>query len=808
MLLLVGLALAVESGIGLDTLAPAMIDIPVSTAGPAPDRFPILGPFRLVGIVGGVRTYEAPHPVRPRALFYERQPTGLELFKGERHLVYNADPVSRGTAGTWEANGSSVLVRIRPESDRPGSGDYTMTYPTATLREESLRFRGGDARAWAFRSAQVDDVTRQGVLLSGRATVAWDVTIPEGAHLRFDLGILPPEVGEGLVSDGAQLEIRVGAAVVALVDAAIGRFVSIDAPLPPSTTPARLTLSVQSDDPTLDHVFVASPSIVVPKANPRRMVFAFIDTLRRDHLPTYGYERATAPQLDEWAKDAVVFEDARTVAPWTLPSARALWTGRHPELFSQSRTVQEVLRSHGWATGAYVGNVYLSSNFDMDKGWGEHGCLNWPGAEFQTWRARDFLRRHRDEDALLLVHFMDLHLPYKEPARYRRLWAGDGPRGLRELFNRTILMQVATHQRELVRPYLIDRYDQNLRYVDDQLAPLLNELGDNATVVLFADHGEEFFDHGDLEHGHTLYDELMRVPLVIKSPGLSPRRASQSVTLMDVSPTLLDLVGIPTSELGAELEGHSLVVAAKTGADPALDGRPVAIGRALYGGVQWGSVVDGKKYITTKGREELYDLASDRVEAHDLGRQGASPDAGRQALSEGVQRDVVLAFRIAPSGRPNKPIRIDVDVPGGVSQVWVGDDPTSISKAVVLSADGDTVKLEFESRLREHREVFIVPARPAEEIVGEVGVRVVGKMTYFDRLRSTPYDGRGADLSTTRSGSTAVEVTWAILPLPLGEAIVGSDGELTGALEALGYTTGEAPAQLPLLEPDEAPTPP
>ena len=118
------------------------------------------------------------------------------------------------------------------------------------------------------------------------------------------------------------------------------------------------------------------------------------------------------------------------------------------------------------------------------------------------------------------------------------------------------------------------------------------------------------------------------------------------------------------------------------------------------------------------------------------------------------------------------------------------------------------MKLEFESRLREHREVFIVPARPAEEIVGEVGVRVVGKMTYFDRLRSTPYDGRGADLSTTRSGSTAVEVTWAILPLPLGEAIVGSDGELTGALEALGYTTGEAPAQLPLLEPDEAPTPP
>ncbi len=805
MLGLVGFALAVESGIGLETLAPAVIDIPISSMGAAPERFPIVGPFRLVGIVAGVRTYEAPHPVRPRALFYERQPTGLELFKGERHLVYNADPIARGTAGTWEANGSSVLVRIRPESDRPESGDYTLIYPAATQREETLRYRGGDARAWAFRSAQVDDVTRQGVLLSGLATVAWDVAIPEGAHLRFDLGILPPEVAEGLTSDGAQLHVRLGDAALAVIDAPVGRFTSIDVVLPPSTGSARLTLSVASDDPTLDHVFVASPSIMVPKTDPRRMVFAFVDTLRRDHLPTYGYERATAPQLDAWAKDAVVFEDARTVAPWTLPSTRALWTGRHPELFSESRTVQEVLRSHGWATGAYVGNVYLSSNFDMDKGWGEHGCLNWPGAEFQTWRARDFLRRHRDEDALLLVHFMDLHLPYKEPSRYRRLWAGDGPRGLRELFNRTILMQVATHQRELVKPYLIDRYDQNLRYVDDQLAPLLGELGANATVVLFADHGEEFFDHGDLEHGHTLYDELLRVPLVIKSPGLAPRRATQPVTLMDVTPTLLDLVDIPVSELGHPPDGHSLLTAARTGSDPALDGRPIAIGRALYGGVQWGSVIDGKKYITTKGREELYDLASDGVEARDLGRQGESTDAGRQALSEAVQRDVVLAFRVVPTGRPNKPIRVDVEVPGGVAQVWVGDDPTSITKAVVISAQGDLVKLEFESRLRENREVFIVPARPAQEIVGEVGVRIVGKMTYFDRLRSSPYDGRGSDLSTTRSGSSAVEVTWAVLPLPLGEAIVGSDGELTGALEALGYSTGEPPAQPPSDEQDEVP---
>ncbi len=785
-----GAALAETSAVGLDYLPAAELSIPLSSAGEVPEKTALRGPFRLVGVVDGVRTYEARHSIRPRALFFERQPPEMELFRGERRLMYDADPADRGMAGTWEATASSVLVRVRAESERPVVEDYHLVYPPALAREERLRCTGGDAAAWAFRSAQVDDVTRHGVLLSGAASVGWDVTIPEGATLRMEPGILPPEVDEGARSDGATLEAWVGTVKVGVVRVTEARFDAIELPLPASSGPARLRLVVTDADTALDHVFVASPTLHVKPAKPRKVVLAFIDTLRRDHLPTYGYERATAPKLDAWAKESVVFEDARTVAPWTLPATRALWTGRHPEHFASSRTLQEVLRKRGWATGAFVGNVYLSSNFEMDRGWGEHGCLNWPGAAFETWRARDFLRRHQDEDALVLVHFMDLHLPYKEPSRYRGIWEGERPRGLREMFNRTILMQVAEYQRERVKPFIVGRYDQNLRYVDDQLSALLGELGDDATVVLFADHGEEFFDHGDLEHGHTLYDELLRIPLVVRSPGLTPRRVDAPVTLLDVAPTVLDLLGIPTTELGAELEGASLAPAARTGDTTTIADRSFAIGRALYGGVQWGSVADGKKYITTKGREELYDLRADPGEAHDLVRTGGSTDAARTALATDLDRELVLALRVTVSGRPNKPVRVDLQVPGGVEHAWVGDEPTAITRAEVLAVHGEFVELEFESRLRDNREIFIVPKLAGEDVVGSVGVRIEGRMSGFDNLHANPFDGSGTELSTTRAGAVEVSVTWAVLPLPVGEAIVGADGELSAALEALGYTTG------------------
>ncbi len=804
--LVLSVAFGATGDVGLDFVAPASLTVPVSLALTAPTEIPLVGPFRLAGVLEGVRTYEAPSPVRPRALYYEREPQGMELHKGARLLVYSASPFDRSAPGTWEANADSILVRVRADAERPRDGSYTLVYPAATEREEGLRFRGGDAREWAFRSAQVDEVSRHGVLLPTGATVSWALEAAAGKRLRFDLGILPPEIESGAPSNGATVTVQLGDNVVAIeFIAPAGGFRTVDVPLPDVGAGELLRVSVADADPANDHVFLASPSVYTASSTPKRIVMAFVDTLRRDHLPTYGYERPTAPKLDAWAKEAVVFEEARTTAPWTLPSTRSLWSGRPPEAWSEALTVQELLRERGWATGAFVGNVYLSSNFEMDRGWGEHRCLNWPGANFQTWQGRDYLRRNPSQDSLLLVHFMDLHLPYKEPRRYRHLWAKEDPGGLTGLFNRTILLRVALHQRELIRPYLLDRYDQNLRYVDDELGAFLGELDDSATVVLFADHGEEFFDHGDLEHGHTLYDELMRVPLVVKSPGLAPRRVPGSVALTDVAPTLLDLVGLAPELLGSDTEGHSLQTLARGEPDLAVTDRDLALGRVLYGPVQWGSLQGTEKYITTRGREQLFDLATDPGEKKDLAEAGGSVVSGRIALARGTGRDVMQAIRVSPLGRANRQISVDMHVPGGIAHAWVGDDPTSTTLAEITSVEGEYVHMRFQSRLRENREIFVVPNRPADEVIGEVELKIVGRSSGYDRLRALPNDGSGAALSRARSGPTALDVTWAVVPLPLGDSLIGSDGELTGALEALGYTTGEAPTDDNARDDDAAP---
>ena len=113
-----------------------------------------------------------------------------------------------------------------------------------------------------------------------------------------------------------------------------------------------------------------------PTENPKTVLLLFLDTLRQDHLSLYGYDRPTTPRLDEWSKDASVFTNARSVAPWTLPSARTMMTGAHPERWSKAPTVQSHFAEHGWATAFIAGNIYLSSTFEMADGWGTHRCVN------------------------------------------------------------------------------------------------------------------------------------------------------------------------------------------------------------------------------------------------------------------------------------------------------------------------------------------------------------------------------------------------------------------------------------------------
>ncbi len=792
-------AFAWAGGVGLAVAPFAEIEVAVVEPVAIPEDLPVTGPFRLVGVVDGVRTYEAPLPVRPRVLFYERPPDGMVLKSGRRNLYYSNDPLDRGHPNSWEFTANSLMIRVGRLGARPTNGDYTLRYPRATRRERALsRTAEEDAAIFARRTAQVDEVSRQGVYLPVPALAGWDVDVPERGILRFSVGILPPEVADGSASDGADLFVEVVAPdAVDLDGPEVGRWrvtpgafadhrVDLSAY---AGRRVRLRMRTMDTVPTRDAVFIASPTVFTPTEKPRRVVLAFIDTLRRDHLPTYGYKRATTPKIAAWAKEGVVFDDARTVAPWTLPSARTLLTGQEPENWSVTETLQHRLAAQGWATGAYVGNVYLSSNFQMADGWGEHNCVNWPRASYEVAHARRFLADHADQDALVMVHFMDMHLPYQEPRSYRGLFAGKAPSGLAGGFNRNQLVRAAMRQRDLVKQYLVDRYDQNLRYLDDELSGFLAEQPDDAIVVLFSDHGEEFFDHDSVEHGHTLYDELMRIPMFVHAPGQTPATVAAPVSIADITPTVLDLLG----QAAPGLFGRSLATLITRGADATFDHRVRAFGRPLYGFEAWGAVRDSVKYSTIAGTERIIDLAADASEIDDLVPAGSDPEPGRAWLAEGLGRPVNLVYRFTPTGHSRRGVTIDIRVPGGIARWWIGDDPTKLSVAEATQVDAETLQVSFASRLNTHREVFVLPTLPVLENVENVEM----KLAQQDDMTALHYenaDGAGTLLGRTRTGGWVLEASWGVMPMPTGTATSGADPELKAALEALGYAVGTGDA--------------
>lgn len=784
---LVSAAVAWAAGMGLADAPFAEIEIPSATAPVIPEDIPVHGPFRLVGVLDGVRTYEAPIPIRPRVLFYERAPDGMVLHEGARNLFYSNDPLDRGHPNSWEFTADSIMVRIGRTAARPTDGDYTLQYPRAATRENALSRRPEeDAATFARRSAQVNEVSRQGIYLPAPAAAGWNVDVPPNGVLRFSAGILPPEVADASASDGADVAVEVDNAQVAKWRVDPGAFVDRRVDLS-RWAGQRVLLRVRTVDAetTRDSVFIASPAVYSPTNTPKRVVLAFIDTLRRDHLATYGYRRSTTPKIDAWAKAGVVFDDARTVAPWTLPSARTLLTGQEPENFASSETLQHRLSAQGWATGAYVGNVYLSSNFQMADGWGEHGCVNWPRASYEVAHARRFLAEHADQDALVMVHFMDMHLPYQEPRSYRGLFAGHPPSGLEGGFNRNQLLRAAMRQRDLVKQYLIDRYDQNLRYVDDELSGFLRDQPDDAIVVLFSDHGEEFFDHDSVEHGHTLYDELIRIPLIMHAPGQAPATVDAPASIADIAPTILDLLG----QAAENVAGRSLAALIKTGKDTQFDHRARAFGRPLYGFEAWGSIRDAIKYTTTAGTERIVDVEKDTSEVNDLTISGADVEVGRATTAEGLGRAVNLVYRFTPTGHSRRGVTIDVHVPGGIDRWWIGDDPTKLSVAYGTQLDPETIQVSFASRLNTHREVFVLPTLPPLENVENVTM----KLHQQDEMTALHYenaDGSGSLLGRTRTGGWVLEATWGIMPIPQGTAASGADPELKAALEALGYAVG------------------
>ncbi|HJQ85172.1 MAG TPA: sulfatase, partial [Candidatus Binatia bacterium] len=345
-----------------------------------------------------------------------------------------------------------------------------------------------------------------------------------------------------------------------------------------------------------------APAVAWVRAGAPNLVLVTIDTLRRDHLDVYGYDRATAPQLATLAREGTVFDAAVAQAPETLHSLASLMTGlypptldrefaqrerRGPFLGSAFHTLAERLAAAGYDTAGFVSNVYLRGDNGFAQGfrhYDDRSGMFWAGAEGRGKRAQ-----HVVDPAVawlatavrpffLWVHLMDPHHPY-EPAAPGP-WEDAAPAHAAAYDG--LPLEAYTRRLQELRPgrraasageiaYLVGRYDAEILHADRQLGRLRAELAAhgfdarNTMLVVTADHGEEFHDHARLLHGHSLFDELVRVPLVVHGAGIpAARRIAGQVRLVDVAPTLLDVAGIAD----ADLDGATLLAGLAAGELP------------------------------------------------------------------------------------------------------------------------------------------------------------------------------------------------------------------------------------------------
>jgi len=768
---------------------------------PATATFQPIGHFKYRDRARKADIYAAPLPVHSNLLstrlkgthsFGSGSPPDFSL-RGPGG-VYRFERGAKGPR-TFGFTREHLLIGVPAGDPAPTVEQIEITFPTASERENTLNLATSDLSPtdFAIRALNIDRTTHHGVLLPAPARATWTVPVPEGGVLTFKANILPPVIVADTASDGASIVVEIleedGAQEVhrapLTVDAWTDHRISL-APWAGQSVSLRLRTET-GEQGDFDYVFLADPTVYTPTDTPRRVMLVFIDTLRPDHMGLYGYERPTTPNIDRWARQGAVFENARTVAPWTLPSARAVLSGRQPEAWYDEANLPEILSGAGYHTEAIVANAFLSEPFDMDRGWSVYRYHHLLEAHDVVADAKKVLASYPDRDLFMMVHFMDPHLPYSETRGYRGMFAGSKPESLRAVSRRELVKVTEKHPDfEAIRQHVIDRYDQNIRMVDDNLITLLEALGRDATVVLFSDHGEEFWEHGYFEHGHNFHDELLRVPLIIRSPRMAAGRFAAPTSLLDVTPTVLELEGI-THPIE---DAHSLVPLAFGDPDAAspLETRAQAFGRPLYFGDGWAVLDSGKKWVSRYGEQKLFDLSPDPAEQHNVASKsnlGRYPDALQTALG----RDVKRAWRVSlATQRRHQAVTVRLTHPDGIDAAWAAYDPRGRTAGTHVSVVDGALEITQPSGAEMPEEVFVIPRGEATETTGLTvemkgrNLLLLGLVDKNQTLAPTP-----TPFLRTEENDARVEIDFAIVPMPGGVAVSGYHEDMEAQLRELGY---------------------
>lgn len=380
-----------------------------------------------------------------------------------------------------------------------------------------------------------------------------------------------------------------------------------------------------------------------PQSAPRPVnaIVVLVDTLRADHLGVYGYARATSPNIDRFARESIVFTQARAQAPCTHPSVASLLTALYPSRFRRFPifgfaiprrfpSIASILGQRGWQAAAVSASPIVRNKPSPQNPAGGYGvgfepfredCLN-QDADCVNAEALHLLDTLR-EPFFLYLHYMEPHEPYRPPAGFERRFAGlrEGPDFIvagdpKPIAEKRYSNPPTSSVSEDDWRHLMDLYDDEIRFFDARFGNLLSALDDrglsqSTVVALAADHGEEFAEHGDVMHCRNLHDVQIHTPLIVRVPGESAGRIDAPVGNVDLVPTLLDYLEVDTS--GLRFDGRSL-----RGSRIDTPQSPAPVFGAWRGS---GFVTDGGfKLIVdlASGGSRLYDLASDPGETRSV----------------------------------------------------------------------------------------------------------------------------------------------------------------------------------------------
>jgi len=515
---------------------------------------------------------------------------------------------------------------------------------------------------------------RSSLYVHSPSTMTFEVAVPKQGRLHFGVGITEKKspITFHVTVDSKDLYAKTVADPDVWVDADLDLAAY-------SGRSVKLTFATSTEKAGTVGLW-ANPLLTTqgPKNRPNVLIY-LIDTERADHTSLYGYARDTTPFLKKLGGQGLVFDDCQVQAPRTKQSTASLMTSLYSythgivhdydTIPKGSTTLAEQLRAAGYVTASIVANPFagritgLGRGFDYLDEWAvvqryrtdahDRGT----DSEAVNKIAFPWLEQHKDEPFFLYLHATDPHAPYRPPAGFEEKFANPAEtpefdRNYKSLggkikyaggtvVNRAGAKQAGVNPDRFIRR-AIDRYDGEILHNDsslEQLVAKLKQLGtlDNTLIVVVSDHGEEFWEHGWTSHGHSLYQELTHGVFLMWNPKLIPlpRRISEPVQLIDVAPTVLDLIGLKIPEI---VQGQSLAPLAK--GQPFQRRGPVMTSRfadpeakkigfvpenridaVAFLDASWKFIYREKASEAGVNKLELYDRRTDREEQKNLAAQ-------------------------------------------------------------------------------------------------------------------------------------------------------------------------------------------